>query len=75
MYDHEDDVVVKRVVRYVALCSRVSWSCYMAGGSDAPVPVSDVLTLLPPLLDPEPVLDMFDSESDFGEDLVSDSGD
>ena len=62
--------MISKAVRFVALCCRVSWSCYAAGGSDAPVQVPDILSLLPPLLDPEPMLDLLDSDSDFEQDLA-----
>ena len=73
--DVDDQAVITKAVRFVALCSRVSWSCHTAGGSDAPVHVPDILAMLPPVLDPEPVLDMFDSESEFEEDLADFSDD
>lgn len=54
------------VVKFVALCVRVGWSCHRAGGSD-------VVEFPEVFLDPDQYLDTFDSDSDFSGDLSSSS--
>ena len=61
-----------RVIRFVAVCARVAWACYTAGGSDVPVQLPSILSILPPDLDPEPYVDLFDSESDVEGDMAAD---
>jgi len=56
----------RAVVKVVALCVRVGWSCHRAGGSD-------VVEFPEVVLDPDQYLDMFDSDSDFSGDLSSSS--
>ena len=52
------------VVKFVALCVRVGWSCHRAGGSD-------VVEFPEVILDPDQYFNMLDSESDFSGDLSS----
>ena len=50
------------IVKFVAVCVRVCWSCYRSGGTDV-VDLPDIL------LPAGQYLDMFDSESDLSGDL------
>ena len=58
------NVWVCAAVKFVAVCTRVAWSCHQSGGSDVPVHIPTVL-----LIDQH--LDLFDSESEAGSDLGS----
>ena len=56
------------VVKFVAFCVRVGWSCHRAGGTD-------VVEFPEVILDPDQYFDMLDSDSDFSGDLSSCSSD
>ncbi len=56
------------MVKFVALCVRVCWSCHRSGGSDV-VDIPEVF------LNPDDYLDLFDSESDMSGDLATSSSD
>ena len=72
LHQVQDRKLCARVIRFVAVCVRVAWSCYKAGGSDVPVQLPHTFTLLPADLNPEPYIDVFDSESDLESDLLVD---
>jgi hypothetical protein len=61
-------VALPSVVKFVAQCVRVCWSCHRSGGTDI-VDIPEVI------LDPDHYLDLFDSESDMSSDLASSSSD
>jgi hypothetical protein len=61
-------VSVYTLVKFVAICVRVCWSCHRCGGSDV-VDIPEVV------LNPNDYLDMFDSDSDMSGGLATSSSD
>ena len=59
-------VTLPSIVKFVALCVRVCWSCHRSGGTD-------VIEIPEVVLNPDDYLDLFDSESDMSGDLASTS--
>lgn len=72
----QDVDLCHRLLHFIALCVRVSWRCYKAGGCDREIVPRAVLDALPADLEPDPVelgleRDNFDSTSGSDDDLAS----
>ena len=72
----QDVGLCHRLLHFIALCVRVSWRCYKAGGCDREIVPRAVLDALPANFDPDPVelgleIDNFDSTSGSDDDLAS----